>query len=119
MTVNISFSQSYHWLNSWILGNVIQLATQDFCDRFIGYDIDPGDRLYDQMTMAARCGVANIAEGSGCGKRSSVLSEMREADATENAEKRTDARTRILGLLRLSEMQRHPADREALIKNPD
>lgn len=30
MGVNIQFSQSYHWLNSWILANVIQLATQDF-----------------------------------------------------------------------------------------
>ena len=62
--LEIKFSQSYYWLNSWILGNVIQLATQDFCDRFIDYRMDPGRRLYDQMVMAARCGVANIAEGS-------------------------------------------------------
>lgn len=64
MSVNIQFSQSYHWLNSWILANVIQLATQDFCSRFVDYRMDPGRRLYDQMVMAARCGVANIAEGS-------------------------------------------------------
>lgn len=42
--------------------NVIQLATQDFCERFVDYRMDPGRRLYDQMVMAARCGVANIAE---------------------------------------------------------
>lgn len=53
MGVNIQFSQSYHWLNSWILANVIQLAVQDFCDRFVDYRIDPGRRLYDQMVMAA------------------------------------------------------------------
>lgn len=53
MGVNIQFSQSYHWLNSWVLANVIQLATQDFCDRFVDYRIDPGRRLYDQMMMAA------------------------------------------------------------------
>lgn len=64
MGVNIQFSQSYHWLNSWILANVIQLATQEFCDRFVDYRMDPGRRLYDQMVMAARSGVANIAEGS-------------------------------------------------------
>lgn len=64
MSVNIQFSQSYYWLNSWILANVIQLATQDFCGHFVDYRMDPGRRLYDQMVMAARCGVANIAEGS-------------------------------------------------------
>lgn len=64
MSVNIQFSQTYYWLDSWILANIIQLATQDFCDRFVDYRIDPGRRLYDQMVMAARCGVANIAEGS-------------------------------------------------------
>lgn len=64
MGVNIQFSQSYHWLSSWILANVIQLSVQDFCDRFVDYHMDPGRRLYDQMVMAARCGVANIAEGS-------------------------------------------------------
>lgn len=29
MGVNIRFSQSYHWLNSWILANVIQLIKLD------------------------------------------------------------------------------------------
>lgn len=79
MSVNIQFSQSYHWLNSWILANVIQLATQDFCERFINYRIDPGRRLYDQIVMAARCGVANIAEGSAR-HSTSVETEMRLLD---------------------------------------
>lgn len=79
MSVNIQFSQSYYWLNSWILANVIQLATQDFCDQFIDYRMDPGRRLYDQMVMAARCGVANIAEGSAR-HSTSVETEMRLLD---------------------------------------
>lgn len=64
MGVDIKFSQSYFWLKTWILGNIIQLGAQSFCDRFIDYRIDPGRRLYDPMVLAARCGVANIAEGS-------------------------------------------------------
>ena len=79
MAVNIQFSQSYHWLSSWILANVIQLATQNFCNRFVDYRIDPGRRLYDQMAMAARCGVANIAEGSAR-HSTSVETEMRLLD---------------------------------------
>lgn len=79
MGVNIQFSQSYHWLSSWILANVIQLATQDFCDRFMDYRMDPGRRLYDQMVMAARCGVANIAEGSAR-HSTSIETEMKLLD---------------------------------------
>lgn len=44
MAVNIQFSQSYYWLTSWVMANVIQLATQDFCDRFVGCAMDPGRR---------------------------------------------------------------------------
>lgn len=79
MGVDIQFSQSYHWLNSWIFANIIQLATQDFCERFIDYRLDPGRRLYDQMVMAARCGVANIAEGSAR-HSTSIETEMRLLD---------------------------------------
>lgn len=79
MGVDIKFSQAYFWLNSWILANVIQLATQDFCDRFVDYRIDPGRRLYDQMVMAARSGVANIAEGSAR-HSTSIETEMRLLD---------------------------------------
>ncbi len=79
MGVEIKFSQTYYWLDSWILANILQLATQEFCDRFIDYRIDPGRRLVDQMAMAARCGVANIAEGSAR-HSTSVETEMRLLD---------------------------------------
>ncbi|MCM1077070.1 MAG: four helix bundle suffix domain-containing protein [Bacteroides sp.] len=79
MGVEIKFSQSYFWLNSWILANIIQLGTQSFCDRFVNCRIDPGRRLYDQMALAARCGVANIAEGSAR-HSTSIETEMRLLD---------------------------------------
>ena len=84
MGVNIQFSQSYYWLNSWIMANVMQLATQDFCDRFIDYRIDPGRRLYDQMVMAARSGVANIAEGSSR-HSTSIETELRLLDVARGS----------------------------------
>lgn len=43
----------YYWLDTWVLANVIQLATQDFCQRFLHHNNDPGGRQYDQMTQAA------------------------------------------------------------------
>lgn len=79
MGVDIKFSQSYFWLDSWVLGNVIQLCTQNFCARFIDFRIDPGRRLYDQMVMAARSGVANIAEGTSR-HSTSIETEMRLLD---------------------------------------
>lgn len=79
MGVEIKFSQSYIWLNSWVLANIIQLGTQSFCNRFVDYRIDPGRRLYDQMTMAARSGVANIAEGTSR-HSTSIETEMRLLD---------------------------------------
>lgn len=54
----------YYWLDTWILANVIQLATQDFCKRFLYLQNDPCGRQYDQMTQAARSCTANIAEGN-------------------------------------------------------
>jgi four helix bundle protein len=54
----------YYWLDTWVLANVIQLATQDFCTRFLNHTNDPGGRQYDQMTQAARSAPANIAEGN-------------------------------------------------------
>lgn len=54
----------YYWLDTWVLANVIQLATQDFCSRFLNHTNDPGGRQYDQMTQAARSAPANIAEGN-------------------------------------------------------
>ncbi|MDE6740893.1 MAG: four helix bundle suffix domain-containing protein [Muribaculaceae bacterium] len=84
MGVNIQFSQSYHWLSSWIMANILQLATQDFCDRFVDFRIDPGRRLYDQMTMAARSGVANIAEGSSR-HSTSIETEMKLLDVARGS----------------------------------
>lgn len=79
MGVDIKFSQSYFWLNSWVLANIIQLNTQSFCNRFVNFRIDPGHRLYDQMVLAARCGVANIAEGTAR-HSTSIETEMRLID---------------------------------------
>lgn len=54
----------YYWLDSWVLANIIQLATQDFCRRYLNHKNDPCGRQYDQMTQAARSVPANIAEGN-------------------------------------------------------
>lgn len=80
MGVDIKFSQSYFWLNSWVMANILQIfGTQSFCDRFVDFKIDPGRRLYDQMVLAARCGVANIAEGTAR-YSTSIETEMRLLD---------------------------------------
>lgn len=62
-----------------MLANIIEIATQRFCDRFVDYKIDPGHRFYDQMTQAARSIRANIAEGSGR-HETSLETEMRLTD---------------------------------------
>ena len=54
---------SFYWLDTWVLGNIIQIATQDFCEKYLGRKNDPCGRQYDQMTQAARSVPANIAEG--------------------------------------------------------
>ena len=54
----------YFWLDTWVMANVIQLATQDFCTRFLNHTNDPCGRQFDQMTQAARSAPANIAEGN-------------------------------------------------------
>lgn len=54
----------YYWLDTWILANIIQLATQEFCQRNLNRTNDPCGRQYDQMTQAARSVPANIAEGN-------------------------------------------------------
>ena len=79
MAIRFNAAPSYFWLNAWVLANIIELATQRFCDRFINYKIDPGHRLYDQMTQAARSIRANIAEGSGR-HETSLETEMRLTD---------------------------------------
>ena len=47
----------YYWLDTWVLANVIQLATQDFCLRHLNRSNDP-------CAQAARSVPANIAEGN-------------------------------------------------------
>lgn len=79
MAIKFTSAPSYFWLNAWVLANIIELATQRFCDRFVDYKIDPGHRLYDQMTQAARSIRANIAEGSGR-HETSFETEMRLTD---------------------------------------
>ena len=55
---------AYFWLNTWVMANVIQLGTQEFCKKFLNLKNDTCGRQFDQMTQAARSGVANIAEGT-------------------------------------------------------
>ena len=43
----------YYWLDTWVLANVIQLGTQDFCLRFLNRDNDPCGRQFDQKTQTA------------------------------------------------------------------
>lgn len=54
----------YFWMDTWVLANVIQLATQQFCIRYLNHTNDPCGRQFDQMTQAARSAPANIAEGN-------------------------------------------------------
>ena len=63
-------TNTYMALDAWILANVVQLATFDFCRRFLTPAADPCGRQFDQMTQAARSGQANIAEGCARGKTS-------------------------------------------------
>ena len=79
-----SFSSGggYRWLDAWVLANVIQLGTQRFCRRVLTRTNDPCGRQYDQMTQAARSGVANIAEGYAR-RATSKESEMRLYDTAK------------------------------------
>lgn len=54
----------YFWLDTWIMANIIQLGTQQFCLRHLNRTNDPCGRQFDQMTQAARSAPANIAEGN-------------------------------------------------------
>lgn len=77
--INIHSVNGYMTLLSWRLGNILQLATQAFCRRFVDYKVDPCGRLRDQMEMAARTVPANIAEGSSR-HQTSYETEMRLLD---------------------------------------
>lgn len=63
MPIEIKSVKGYYCLDVWVMANIIQLATQSFCRRFLDKGNDPCGRQYDQMTQAARSVTANIAEG--------------------------------------------------------
>lgn len=77
--IQIHSVNGYMSLLSWQLGNILQLATQGFCKRFVDFKVDPCGRLRDQMEMAARTVPANIAEGSSR-HQTSYETEMRLLD---------------------------------------
>jgi len=54
----------FRWLDSWIMGSIVQLATFRFCGKFLTRRLDPTGRQYDQMTQSARSGVMNNREGN-------------------------------------------------------
>ena len=47
-------TNAYMALDAWVLANVVQLATDSFCRRFLTPAVDPCGRQFDQMTQAAR-----------------------------------------------------------------
>ena len=57
-------STGYKRLDVYVLMNLIQLETLEFCRRFLSLRNDPCGRQFDQMTQAARSGVKNLTEGS-------------------------------------------------------
>ncbi len=62
--MNFDKPGGFRWLDSWVMGSVVQLATFRFCERFLTRQVDPTGRQYDQMTQAARSGVMNNVEGN-------------------------------------------------------
>lgn len=79
MGVNIGSTAGYFYLDSWIMANIVQLATISFCKRFLNRTNDPCGRQYDQMTQAARSVQANIAEGASR-HQTSTETEMKLTD---------------------------------------
>lgn len=74
----------YFWLDSWLLANIVQLGTQQFCRQFLNRRNDPAGRQYDQMTQAARSGCANNAEGSAR-RATSRETEMKLTDVARSS----------------------------------
>lgn len=68
--IKIKSVKGYYFLDVWIMANIIQLATFDFCRKYLTKDFDPCGRMFGQMTMAARSVTANIAEGLSRGQTS-------------------------------------------------
>lgn len=82
--MNFGGTTGYFRLDSWILANIVQLGTQRYCRRFLDRRNDPCGRQFDQMTQAARSGVANIAEGSAR-RKTSTETEMRLTDVARSS----------------------------------
>lgn len=87
----------YRRLDVYTLASIIQLATLDFCRRFLNHANDPCGRQFDQMTQAARSGVKNLVEGSER-KKTSVADCIRLLDVgrASLAELRDDYTTWLL-----------------------
>lgn len=79
MPVDIKSTKGYYYLDVWVMANIIQQATMRFCQTRLDRTIDPCGRLFDQMTMAARSAVANIAEGASR-RQTSKETEMKLTD---------------------------------------
>jgi len=62
--VNFDKPGGFRWLDSWVMGSIVQLATFRFCEKSLTRQLDPTGRQYDQMTQAARSGVMNNVEGN-------------------------------------------------------
>jgi restriction system protein len=62
--MNFDKPGGFRWLDSWVMGSIVQLATFHFCEKFLTRQLDPTGRQYDQMTQAARSGVMNNVEGN-------------------------------------------------------
>jgi restriction system protein len=62
--MNFDKPGGFRWLDSWVMGSIVQLATFRFCEKFLTRQLDPTGRQYDQMTQAARSGVMNNVEGN-------------------------------------------------------
>lgn len=84
MSIDFKSPSSYLWMDSYILANIIELASQDFCERFLTRDLDPCARLKDQILMASRSVRSNIAEGLAR-HQTSKETEMRLTDVARGS----------------------------------
>lgn len=84
MAIQIKSVKGYYFLDAWIMANIIQQSTLHFCNDLLTRENDPCGRLRDQMTMAARSAVANIAEGASR-RQTSRETEMRLTDVAAQA----------------------------------
>lgn len=79
MALEIKSVKGYYFLDVWIMANIIHQSTLHFCQDLLNRENDPCGRLRDQMIMAARSAVANIAEGASR-RQTSRQTEMRLTD---------------------------------------